>query len=411
MEFTGLHRALGAQPSPLTSELIDEAVRAGLKESDNLDWKSDLPPAKDIAKTDFPKDVAAMANAGGGVIVYGIAEEQKAATQRLDVGTLSEAHERALRSAAVTAISPPVFGLDVVRLGEDGGRVVVVVVPDSLDGPHLIYKGEYFGAPIRNDADTVWMRERQVEQMYQARFDERRYAHEALDTLYDEMATGRDTTERAWFVGVARPRVPIVGAPRIEREYARSLAEKGGILALVYAGRGGIHPLENVDRLNPRPGLRRWILANSATTERTLWKEAWSSIHDDGAATVASAVGGHRTSDGETSGDAVDTSAIECAIADLLALVHETADDLGTRDYEVRIGIEWAGAGPLTFYTRSQYGINETATLPRYTTIRTSIRPDVDPAEFADIVYDLATDAVNQAGVRAPSLMSRSVSD
>lgn len=407
MEFTGLHRALGAQPGPLTSGMIDDAISARVMETDDLDWKSELPPAKDLPKTDFPKDIAAMANNGGGVIVYGIEEDQKAATTRLDVGELTESHERALRSAAVTAVSPPVFGLDVVRLGEEGARVVAVVVPDSLDGPHLIHRGEYFGAPIRNDADTAWMRERQIEQMYRARFDERRYAHEALDSLYDEAATGRDSADRAWFIGVARPRVPAVGGPRVEREQARAIAESGGNLALNFAGRGGLHPLENVERLDPRPGLRRWILPNSATTERTAWKESWCSIHDDGAVAVAMAVGGHRTSEEQVVGSAVDVSAVECAIADLLGLVHETADELSTRDYEIRIGIEWDGARPMTFFTRGGFGINEKASLARFTPIRASIATDLPSEDYANRVYDIATDAVNQAGVREPTMTAK----
>jgi hypothetical protein len=78
------------------------------------------------------------------------------------VGELTENHERTLRSAAVTAISPPVFGLDIVELGGEGNRCVAVAVPASVDGPHLIYRNDFFGAPIRNDADTVWMKEREV---------------------------------------------------------------------------------------------------------------------------------------------------------------------------------------------------------------------------------------------------------
>ena len=76
-----------------------------------------------------------MANSGGGVIVFGVHETQKAATGRVDVGRFDEAHERALRSAAITAISPPVFGLNVHRLGEEGHQAIVVEVPASVDGP------------------------------------------------------------------------------------------------------------------------------------------------------------------------------------------------------------------------------------------------------------------------------------
>jgi predicted HTH transcriptional regulator len=158
--FTALHRATGAAPGPLTDELLDAAVAAGVAESNDLDWKAELPPAKGLPQTDFPKDVAAMANSGGGVIVFGVRESQKAATGRVDAGDCDEAYERSLSSAAFTAITPPVFGLNVHRLGDVGNRAVVVEVSASAYGPHLIYKNDYFGAPARNDSDTVWMKVR-----------------------------------------------------------------------------------------------------------------------------------------------------------------------------------------------------------------------------------------------------------
>jgi predicted HTH transcriptional regulator len=195
-------------PGPLTDEILDAAVAAGTLEASDLDWKSELPPAKGLPQTDFPKDVAAMANSGGGVIVYGVLESQKAATVRVDVGDVDEAHERSLRSVAVTAITPPVFRLAVHRLDGSGKRAVVVEVPGSVDGPHPIYRNEYFGAPVRNDSDTVWMKERQIEAMYRARFDERRHATEALDSLYTDASAGRDTGKRAWLIAVAHPRIP-----------------------------------------------------------------------------------------------------------------------------------------------------------------------------------------------------------
>lgn len=137
MTFTALHRAAGVGPAPLTDEVLDAAVAAATVETNDLDWKSELPPAKGLPQSDFPKDVAAMANSGGGVIVYGVVEQQKAAIQRADVGEFDEIYERGLRSAAITAISPPVFGLTVHRLpGADGKRAVIVEVPASIDGPH-----------------------------------------------------------------------------------------------------------------------------------------------------------------------------------------------------------------------------------------------------------------------------------
>ncbi|MCV7377653.1 transcriptional regulator [Mycobacterium alsense] len=401
MSFTELHRALGVAPGPLTDELLNDAVAAGVAETDGLDWKSELPPAKGLSQTDFPKDVAAMANSGGGVIVYGIRETQKAATERLDVGEVDEAYERSLRSAAITAITPPVFGLNVLRLGAEGNRAVVVEVPASVDGPHLTYKNEYFAAPVRNDSDTVWMKERQIEAMYRARFDERRHAKEALDTLLSEAAAGRDTDTRSWLIAVARPRIPRF-KDRLSREAAREVLSKAEHLALTYAGRGGIHPLESVDRLNPRPGLRRWVAVNTATGDSSIWKESWASIHDDGSVTLATAVGGHRTRDGYFEGWEVESSAIECAIADVMALIRTTAEATGNDEYDVRLGIAWSGGNPLMILTKDTQGYTYdgvSTPLHHYTPVETTVNA-IEPAlDYFWHVHDLAQDCVNQGGI------------
>jgi hypothetical protein len=403
MRFTALHRAVGQPPGPLTDDLLDAAVAAGVVETDDLDWKSELPPAKGLSQTDFPKDVAAMANSGGGVIVYGVREAEKAATERVDVGVLDEMHERSLRSVAITAISPPVFGLNVHRLGTEGTRAVVVEIPPTVTGPHLIYKNDFFGAPVRNDADTVWMKERQIEAMYRARFDERRHATEALDSLFHEASAGRDTDTRAWLIAVAHPRVPRI-QERLAREQAQNVLSEAEDLALTYAGRGGVHPLDSVDRLNLRPGLRRWVAVNTATDERgSAWKESWASVHHDGSVTLAAAAGGHRSShDGYFEGWQIESSAIECAIADVMALMRATAEATDHDEYDIRIGIMWEGPQPLRILTKDNVGFTYdgvSTPLHRYTAVETTVNAVESDSDFFWHVHDLAQDCVNQGGI------------
>jgi hypothetical protein len=90
-----------------------------------------------------------------------------------------------------------------------------------VDGPHVIYRGEYFGAPVRNNADTVWMKEREVEAAYRRRFDEHRYANEALDRLYDELAAVTQVEGWAWLIAVGRPRVTSTTGTRWTQGEAR----------------------------------------------------------------------------------------------------------------------------------------------------------------------------------------------
>jgi len=351
--FTPLHQTIGAQPGQITSEMLDELIAQGVEEDDDLDFKKTPPEQRALAQSDVPKDIAAFANSGGGVLVYGMAEEGRKATERVDVGEISEAYERTLRSVAVSHIHPPVFGIDVVNVGAEGQRALVVVVPASLDGPHLIYKNDYFGAPIRNHADTVWMRERQIEQMYRARFDARGRADRAIDDLYEETAAGRDTEERAWLVAVAVPQLPRLGL-RPERETIKTVVKATVDASWSIMENKWVHPFESVDHLNPHRGMRRWLLRNT-TSERMRWCEAWMSVLDDGSVTLAMAVGGYPepNSGGEhVRGNEVYGKTIEACVLELMLLFTNAAEALGTLgEYDLRLGIEWTGSEPLLITT------------------------------------------------------------
>lgn len=89
MTFTAIHQVLGREPGPVTAEMLEEAVLHGVQEQEQLDWKRALPDERSLATSDFAKDVAAMANSGGGLIVYGIEESQGRASGRLDIGEVT----------------------------------------------------------------------------------------------------------------------------------------------------------------------------------------------------------------------------------------------------------------------------------------------------------------------------------
>lgn len=408
--FTALHRAAGVEPGPLTNEILDSAIDAGAKESVDLDWKVQLPAAKDLRGSDFPKDIAAMANAGGGTIVYGVEELQKAATSRTDAGVLDEGHERALRKAAISAVTPPIFGLDVVRLERDGLNVVAVVIPNSVDGPHLIYRNDLFGAPLRVDADTIWMTERDLEAAYRARFNERRYSEEALDVLYSEAGTGRDVENRAWLIAVARPRLPRAGV-RLRREEARNIFQKAKYLAPYYAGTANTHPLVAVESLNPRPGLRRWVAPNRTRNNGKLdWDEAWFSVHNDGGVTLACAVGGHRgDTGGLLPGYEVQSKGVEAAVGDFMAVVRAAAEVSQNGEYELRAGIQFSGVDePLRIITTdgSGYLYRDASTpLHHFSPVELTFDAKSEHRAFYQIAYELAKDVVNQGGVSNLQLM------
>lgn len=407
--FTALHRMLGMRPGDLTSEMIDAAVERQLREADDLDWKSKLPPRSKLSDTDFPKDVAAMANRGGGTLVYGVSEKQKAATGRVDVGELDENHEGALRGIAVSGISPPVLRLDIYKVGDPGNQAVVVVVPPSTDGPHMIFSNELFGVPLRVDAYTAWMREPQIAAMYRARFDELRRSRETLSELYEEAAANWYIRDHAQIVAVAHPRLPATVSARPSREEASAMMRDAERWALTFAGRGGVHPLESVDRYNQRRGLRRWVAPNTATSDTSRWKTSWAAIHDDGSVTLASSVGGHRMNQGFRGGNEIESSAIECAVADFMALLRAANTGLGIGEYEVQVGVEWGGDMAMRILTvdNQGYSYDDNSTpLAVYTPVTTTVRADADDVDFYWQVHDLAEDCVNQGGITYVRMIS-----
>jgi hypothetical protein len=414
MDFTALHRALGRQRGPLTDELLTAAVAAGVAESDDLDWKGPLPEQSVLARSDTVKDIAAMANSGGGLIVFGVKDVEKRATERCDVGEISENYERTLRQVAVHGIHPPVFNLDLRSLGEDGQRALAVIVPASTEVPHLIYRGEYFGAPMRNNADTEWMRERQLETMYRARLEERRNSTDALDRLYREIADGQPRPGPACFIAAARPRIPRSGQ-RIGRDHARFILYEAISVALSFAGKDpyGAHPLDFVAWDNPRIGFRRWTAPNIATSEPVRCFASRIDVHDDGSVTVAATVGGQSlTRSGKFESYEINANSVECCIADLMALIRVTGSELGTGDYELQLGFQWPGKpatdlvmlSPVLASGPDRDGVaNLSTTAPMITTIRV----DLDDATYGNQVADLATDVLNTGGILGPKLMTR----
>lgn len=401
MTFTALHRAVGAEPGPLTEDLLDQAVRAGVEETTDLDWKTRLPDSSKLRDSDFFKDAAAMANAGGGVIVFGVTESEKAANGRADAGEFSENYERTLRAVAMRAITPPVFGLKIHQFGREPRRAVVVEVPASIDGPHLIFNNQFFGAPVRDDADTTWMDERRLEAMYRARFDERRKATEVTDRLYDESARGRDTAHRAWLVAVAHPRRPLSHLA-VDREHASTAFNDALAMGKQYTEQDGIHPLESVERHNLRPGLRRWVARNTATEKRERWKESWATLHHDGSVTLATSVGGHPFAASETHpGSHIEAQGMECGVADFMALVRATAQLTGNGDYDLRVGVEWDGNEPLTILTHDGFGFTAEFSTPihGFTPVEVSVDAEGPDSAFIASVYALAQDCVNQGGI------------
>ncbi|RKE64913.1 putative DNA-binding protein [Microbacterium sp. AG238] len=409
---TPLHQLLGVNAGPLTEQMIDAAITQGLVESDQLDWKKHLPSERDFKTSDIVKDIAAFANSGGGVLIFGVKETQKAASGRVDAGDLNESYERTIQAVSYSSISPPVLGVRSHKIPVAGDeRLAAIVVPASVDGPHLIFDAnkQSFSAPLRVSSDTQWMNERLLEASYRARFEAARRGREQLEALYMDMAGSLEPRKNAVLVGAARP--VSQGAPprRRDRPEIGALAAQAQNDAWYWLLQDDYQPLTDVAGHNALPGLRGWVLP---PRDPASWRGARAAIFDDGAVGLAWEAGSHRygaTGD-NLPANHVPADAVEGFIAALLALIRTVAEDAPAGDVELLVGVEWRPSdytplGDERLFFEPHYdfmggGSSSTPLGGRYRPVHRVVDPQQEESVFIHTVVDVATDCLNQAGIR-----------
>ncbi len=106
-------------------------------ESQTLDFKKTLPGLSDKERSEFLKDVCALANTDGGDLVYGIAEEQGYAKELHPLASEpADAAKRRLGQICDAGLEPRVVGLRFQEVPITDGYALIVRIPASFNGPH-----------------------------------------------------------------------------------------------------------------------------------------------------------------------------------------------------------------------------------------------------------------------------------
>lgn len=128
---------LPAQLKNLSEALLAQACADRWPETLTLEFKRDLPGTGDKEKGELCKDVSAMANADGGDIVYGIAEDNGAADALVPITAEGADSAKRRLGQVLAGVEPRINGLQLQEVAiAAGGYALVIRVPASFDGPH-----------------------------------------------------------------------------------------------------------------------------------------------------------------------------------------------------------------------------------------------------------------------------------
>lgn len=391
MSYTPLHRELGLDGAALSFVMIDDAVNQKLEETSDLDWKRVLPGKVD--HDEFAKDVAAMANSGGGMLVYGVAEKgngSSAASKVLGVDAWDDGEQRRLQQVAYGSVRPPVQGLDFTLLEDGSRRVVALEVPSSRDVPHLVLRKNEpgFTAPLRYGTMTLYMDERQLEAAYNTRRQRRDADRRHADQLVAEVLERVDLNDAAWIVVSALP-----VNPRPQHLPRPELPPLTSAISQVMSW----NPLlkHHPDEFSPngRAGLRRWTWTSGYNSQVDYLAE----LHNDGAVVLAHRVEPVRN---EEAAD-LHPMQLQCGVGRGVWLTRKFSEQLDLdSDFDFRVDVG-SRVSPLfirQYHLRDHLRPREVA-VPRFVPVTATGDAHGEIGTLAELTQDLTLDLFNQAGI------------
>lgn len=201
----------------LTEAAVDRIVSQSVQESEVLDFKKELwikggnPNWPD--ELEFAKDVSALANHKGGIVLVGVDEAKRAAISKHPIPATvdSEAEERRLRAALINHQAPLATCEFVWIPVGAGGHYLAVVVPNSPRAPHAVVTTDRrrpIRYPLRHGQDTNWLTEPEVADRYRRRFEGQADAAERHARISLEGFDAIQTTDGVWLFVTITPESP-----------------------------------------------------------------------------------------------------------------------------------------------------------------------------------------------------------
>lgn len=428
--FTPIHRALGLEPGNLTLEIIQKAIEEGLEETADFDMKRVVPDLKaDKSKQEVAKDIAAMANSGGGWIIYGVGEGATGIAGSIHPCEWEAKEEQQMLTIAYTKIDPPVVGLEFNKIscGENSDEkyLVLMHIPDSADAPHFARaEKNNFSAPRRNGPHTKPMTYRDIERGFRERFQRGVEQEKTLQGYFEQAAEALNPEQGVFLAIAAVPVTPKISAGPVDRRTAIQHINPWAYSYFITSHQGKSPKEEKIEteftfiwNLGEHvKGMRRWVIRNLQQTTGGKYRKY---LHDDGTLVGAYQLGGVYNESAPSDQYPVGkpnhcrSKDIESALIDFFSLLREHAKERRTSGgFHIRVGLVGNANSPILVRTidRFRQALTEESysePVKRFQPVSTFVDPLAPIEDILPSLRTLALDIVNQGGIQNLQVIAR----
>ena len=123
----------------LTQDDIQRLIEYAVSEDRYIEYKQQLPDSSDAEVKEFLADVSAFANAAGGTIIYGIAEEDGVplSIEGIESDDIDQ-EKRRLEDIIRNGVEPKINQLFIRDLEVEDKKIILIHIPNSWSKPHVV---------------------------------------------------------------------------------------------------------------------------------------------------------------------------------------------------------------------------------------------------------------------------------
>ena len=221
-----LRPLLGAELTNITRDGLEQLI--GVPENQNLEFKRQAYNSTDGQKKEAAYDIAAMANASGGLILIGIEEDGTSTAAKIAPIPRDEDIEGWLQRVVASRVSPS-LSISTHQIEVDNGMVHLVSVAPSTRKPHAVSVGDdALRYPVRSGTTKRYLSEPEVADFYYRRLSDTATIQEKVHRFHRDAKqlhlTADFTGDAAWLVLCLVPTLP--GNLNLEQGIERQCQEQ-----------------------------------------------------------------------------------------------------------------------------------------------------------------------------------------